>query len=102
MLSMLFQADNMADFLNKADFIQNVTDYDRKMLENLVEVRQGIETQEEDLQKQQDELAKLQEDLAKEQEELQTKADATSTDLNAFKAKLQAARSEQAKQQESG
>lgn len=100
MLSMLFQADSMADFLNKADFIQNVTDYDREMLENLVEVRQGIETQEEDLQKQQDELAKLQEDLAKEQEELQTKADATSTDLNAFKAKLQAARSEQAKQQE--
>lgn len=100
MLSMLFQADNMADFLNKADFIQNVTDYDREMLENLVEVRQGIETQEEDLQKQQDELAKLQKDLASEQEELQAKADATSTDLNAFKAKLQAARSEQAKKQE--
>lgn len=100
MLSMLFQADNMADFLNKADFIQNVTDYDREMLENLVEVRKGIETQEEDLQKQQDELAKLQKDLASEQEELQAKADATSTDLSAFQAKLQAARAEQAKQQE--
>lgn len=100
MLSMLFQADDMADFLNKADFIQNVTEYDREMLENLVEVRKGIETQEEDLQKQQDELAKLQKDLASEQEELQAKADATSTDLNAFKAKLQAAREEQTKKSE--
>ena len=99
LLSMLFQADNMADFLNKADFIQNVTEYDREMLRNLVEVRQGIETQEEDLQKQQDELAKLQKNLASEQEELQAKADATSTDLNKFKEQLQAAREEKAKKE---
>lgn len=100
MISMLFSADSMADFLNKADFVQNVTEYDRDMLENLVEVREGIETQEDDLKKQQQELADLKEQLNSEQAELQAKADATSTDLAAFNAQLQAARDAKAKEEE--
>lgn len=99
MISMLFSADSMADFLNKADFVQNVTEYDRDMLENLVEVREGIETQEDDLKKQQQELADLKEQLNSEQAELQAKADATSTDLATFNAQLQAARDAKAKEE---
>ena len=97
---MLFSADSMADLLNKADFVQNVTEYDRDMLENLVEVREGIETQEDDLKKQQQELADLKEQLNSEQAELQAKADATSTDLATFNAQLQAARDAKAKEEE--
>ena len=100
MISMLFSADSMADLLNKADFVQNVTEYDRDMLENLVEVREGIETQEVDLKKQQQELADLKEQLNSEQAELQAKADATSTDLATFNAQLQAARDAKAKEEE--
>lgn len=100
MISMLFSADSMADFLNKADFVQNVTEYDRDMLENLVEVREGIETQEDDLKKQQQELADLKEQLNSEQAELQAKADATLTDLATFNAQLQAARDAKAKEEE--
>ena len=29
MLSMIFSVDNMADFLNRVEFVQNVSDYDR-------------------------------------------------------------------------
>lgn len=100
MISMLFSADSMADLLNKADFVQNVTEYDRDMLENLVEVREGIETQEDDLKKQQQELADLKEQLNSEQAELQAKAAATSTDLATFNAQLQAARDAKAKEEE--
>lgn len=100
MISMLFSADSMADLLNKADFVQNVTEYDRDMLKNLVEVREGIETQEDDLKKQQQELADLKEQLNSEQAELQAKADATSTDLATFNAQLQAARDAKAKEEE--
>ena len=100
MISMLLSADSMADLLNKADFVQNVTEYDRDMLENLVEVREGIETQEDDLKKQQQELADLKEQLNSEQAELQAKADATSTDLATFNAQLQAARDAKAKEEE--
>ena len=83
MISMLLSADSMADLLNKADFVQNVTEYDRDMLEN-----------------QQTELADLKEQLNSEQAELQAKADATSTDLATFNAQLQAARDAKVKEEE--
>ena len=69
MITMLFTADSMGDFLNKAEFIQNITDYDKEMLENMMEIRQGIETQEEDLKSQQQELTDLQSQLNTEQAE---------------------------------
>ena len=100
MITMLFTADSMGDFLNKAEFIQNITDYDKEMLENIMEIRQGIETQEEDLKSQQQELTDLQSQLNTEQQNLQAKAAATSTDLATVNAQLQAAREAQAKQEE--
>lgn len=100
MITMLFTADSMGDFLNKAEFIQNITDYDKEMLENMMEIRQGIETQEEDLKSQQQELTDLQSQLNTEQQNLQAKAAATSTDLATVNAQLQAAREAQAKQEE--
>lgn len=100
MITMLFTADSMGDFLNKAEFIQNITDYDKEMLENMMEIRQGIETQEEDLKSQQQELTDLQSQLNTEQQNLQAKAAATSTDLATVNAQLQAAREAQANQEE--
>lgn len=100
MITMLFTADSMGDFLNKAEFIQNITDYDKEMLENMMEIRQGIETQEGDLKSQQQELTDLQSQLNTEQQNLQAKAAATSTDLAMVNAQLQAAREAQAKQEE--
>ena len=94
------QYETMGDFLNKAEFIQNITDYDKEMLENMMEIRQGIETQEEDLKSQQQELTDLQSQLNTEQQNLQAKAAATSTDLATVNAQLQAAREAEAKQEE--
>lgn len=66
----------------------------------MMEIRQGIETQEEDLKSQQQELTDLQSQLNTEQQNLQAKAAATSTDLATVNAQLQAAREAQAKQEE--
>jgi len=74
--------------------------YEKEMLENMMEIRQGIETQEEDLKSQQQELTDLQSQLNTEQQNLQAKAAATSTDLATVNAQLQAAREAQAKQEE--
>ena len=41
LLEMLFSAEDMTDFLNKADFIQNISDYDRKMLTELQETKKS-------------------------------------------------------------
>lgn len=92
LLQMLFSAENMTDFLNKADFIENLSEYDRNALEDLKKVHQEIEEQKATLESQQALLADLKTDLDTRKAELQAKADATATDLAIVQAKLEAAK----------
>ena len=96
LLEMLFSAEDMTDFLNKADFIQNISDYDRKMLTELQETKNQIAEEEKTLQAQQDSLVSLQTSLDKKQSDLEAKAAATSTDLATFQAQLAALRAQEA------
>ena len=85
MLEMLFSAENMSDFLNKADFIENLSNYDRKALNDLKDVHQQIADQKADLEAQQASMKDLQNQLQTQQTQLQAKAAATSTNLNEVK-----------------
>ena len=96
MLEMLFSAENMSDFLNKADFIENLSDYDRQALTQLQDIHQEIADQKEDLENQQASMQSLSEQLKSKQTELQAKAVATSTDLDTVNAKLKKAKEEEA------
>ena len=96
LLQMLFSAENMTDFLNKADFIENLSEYDRNALEDLKKVHQEIEEQKATLESQQALLADLKTDLDTRKAELQTKADATATDLAIVQPKLEAAKEAEA------
>lgn len=100
LLSMICEAKSMGEFLNRVDFIQNITKYDKDMLENMVKVREGIEEQEAELKSRQQELLDLQSQLDSEQAALQEKAEETSTDLATVNAQLEAARAAQKKQEE--
>ena len=60
LLSMVCEAKSMGEFLNRVDFIQNITKYDKDMLENMVKVREGIEEQEAELKSRQQDLLDLQ------------------------------------------
>lgn len=100
LLSMICEAKSMEEFLNRVDFIQNITKYDKDMLENMVKVREGIEEQEAELKSRQQELLDLQSQLDSEQAALQAKAEETSTDLATVNAQLEAARAAQKKQEE--
>lgn len=97
LLELLFSAENMSDFLNRAEFIQNISSYDREKLENLQSIQKGIEQQEADLTEKQEALAALQAQLVEQQNALNQKAAETSTDLAVFNQKLQALRAEQAR-----
>lgn len=99
MLEMLFSAESMSDFLNKADFIENLSNYDRKALNNLKDVHQQIADQKADLEAQQASMKDLQNQLQTQQTQLQAKAAATSTNLNEVNAKLQKAKEEEAARQ---
>lgn len=100
LLSMICEAKSMGEFLNRVDFIQNITKYDKDMLENMVKVREGIEEQEAELKSRQQELLDLQSQLDSEQAALQAKAEETSKDLATVNAQLEAARAAQKKQEE--
>ena len=97
LLEMLFSAENMTDFLNKADFIENLSTYDRDALNELKEIHQQITDHQETLKAQQASLNDLQSQLQTQQDSLQAKADATSTDLADVQGRLQKAREEEAR-----
>ena len=96
MLELLFSAESMSDFLNKADFIQNISQYDRDMLSELQNIHADIENQKMALQNQQDSLNNLENELQQQQAALQQKADETSPDLAQFQAQLQQIREQEA------
>lgn len=89
MLEILFSAESMADLMNKAEFIQNISNYDRDMLEEFSNVRKDVEEKDQVLQAQKKALDDLQNQLMTKQNELQERAVATSTDLGLLTARLQ-------------
>ena len=97
MLEMLFSAEDMADFLNKADFIENLSSYDRNALDELQDIHQQIIDHQETLEAQQASLNDLQSRLKDQQDSLQAKASATSTDLADVQNRLEKAREEEAR-----
>lgn len=97
LLEMLFSAENMTDFLNKADFIEHLSEYDRNALNELENVHQEIADQKTALEEQQASMVDLQAELEEKKTELQAKADETSTDLEEVNAKLEQAKEEEAR-----
>lgn len=95
LLELLFSAKDMADFLNKADFIQNVSDYDRDMLDKLRDIRKEVAAKEATLKAQKGALGELKTKLTAQQAELKKKAESTSTDLAAYQARLQQVRAQE-------
>lgn len=97
LLEMLFSAEDMTDFLNKADFIENLSSYDRDALNSLKAIHQQIEDNQATLLAQQESLNDLQAELQSKQESLQAQAAATSTNLADVQARLDQAREEEAR-----
>lgn len=96
LLELLFSAEDMSDFLNKADFIENLSEYDRNALNDLKEIHSQIEEEQENLQAQQDSLRDLSGQLESQRAELQAKAAETSTNLADVQTRLQQAKEEEA------
>lgn len=99
MLEILVSAENMNDFLNRADFIQNISEYDRNKLEELRTLRTAIAEQEEYLVEEQDSQLELQEQLDSQKAALQAKADEMSTDLASLQKQITELREEQARKE---
>ena len=86
----------MADFLNKTDFIQNVSEYDREMLQELEDTQNEIKKEGDTLKKQQEELADMQEQVNATRTELENEISSKSSELEKYKDQLQAAKEAEA------
>lgn len=85
LLEILLSSSSMPEFINNAEYIAQVAEHDRNMLDELAATSEEIESKEEQLLEDQRYLASLQKDLDK-------KIDAASDELTAYKARLEKAK----------
>ena len=95
-LEMLLTADNMSDFLNKSEFIQNVSEYDRNMLNELLDTQDKLEKESEKLQKRQKELSSKQKELKAKRKEVEKMIKSTSAELSDYTEQLARAKEAEA------
>jgi len=87
-LELLFSAENIAEFINKAEFIQSINAHDRAMLQIFIATGQEIQEQRDLLIAKEASLTQLMGDLEERRLELTVQAASTATDLDAFLAEL--------------
>lgn len=107
-LEILLEADSIGDFLNKAEYIQEITNYDRNMLKEFQKIVKDVEEKEAKLKEEEAELVAMQNELSGKQEEVEQLLASTNTEIsslekeigdNAEKLQTLIARAEEAKNQ---
>ena len=96
LLELLFSSESVAEFINRAEFIQIINSHDREMLNILVATQQEIQEHRDSLVAKEVSLIELGEELEERRLELTAQAAATATDLDAFIAELEWMRAEEA------
>ena len=91
-LEMLCSAESLTDFLNKSEFIQDVSEYDRNMLQELQNTQEEIRKEGDELQAQQTSLENLQQELTTKRSTLESKISSTSSELTKYQAQLERAK----------
>ncbi|MCL2865179.1 MAG: cell wall hydrolase [Lachnospiraceae bacterium] len=96
LLEFLLSAQSIAEFINKAEFIQNINLYDRNMLDQLRDTQNAIQDKRDAMVAQENALVEIGLELESKQADLEAAAEATSTDLATFQAQLTQLRAENA------
>ncbi len=96
LLQVLLSSESMAEFLNNAEYVTMISDYDRDMLTELQNIRENVEEKQDKLKKEQEELSRLEKKLNKQQEDLTSKLSETSGQLEEYTSKLEEAKAAQA------
>lgn len=106
-LESILSGDNLEDLLTKAEYIQSITDYDRKKLNELVKIKNDIIIFENELEKEKNDLVLLKEsEMAQKEnvekliEEKTKELESTTNKINTSTAELKKLQAEQKKQEE--
>ncbi len=87
-LEIILGATSLADFINRTEFVNQITAYDTQMMDELVAIRERIELEQQSIEYGQAELEVLRSDSETKNNELQIRAEETETDLDQVKAAL--------------
>ena len=95
-IELLCSAEDMADFLNKTDFVQNVSEYDREMLQELEDTQNQIKKQGDTLKAQQESLADMEEELNTKRSELEEQIASKSDLISQYSTQIEQAKEAEA------
>lgn len=87
-LELFFQAESFADFLNKSEYVEKMTEYDREMLESYVRLQERISKDERDLEDERTALGVLRDDALAKQEEVSGLVQETSSNMVAYEEQI--------------
>jgi len=88
---MLFTCTSFADFLNKNSYIEKLSEYDRKMLDQFQETRANVEETKARLEAEKADLDKLHEEVSEEQAKVSGYVDQTASTIGQYKSQIKAA-----------
>ncbi len=95
-LEIILGATSLADFINRTEFVNQITEYDTEMMDELVAIRERIELEQQSIEYGRAELEVLRSDSETKNAELQIRAEETETDLDQVKAALAEAKAAEA------
>lgn len=87
-LEILFNANGFGDFINKATYIQDLSEYDQDLMEEYENTRKLIEEKETELQKEKEELDVLKEETKAEQEKVTGYVNSTSSSIKQYSGQI--------------
>jgi len=91
LLEALFASGSFSEALNKADYIEQITAYDRRKLEEFEAIRIQIEEDEAKLQKEKAELDSLREEVAAEKKLVNTYVQQTASSISTYSGQISSA-----------
>lgn len=94
MLEMILSSKNLAEFLNQAENVSRISQYDRNMLKKYEEMRENIRKQEEKVAQESQAITELQNQKAVKQQEVQSMAADTSASITTYVNEISASRAE--------
>jgi len=95
-LDMLLSSDSLTDFLNQADNISQISEYDRQMLKEYQETKEKIKEKQAQVKVEQAAIEALQEDSAEKQGEVEEIVASTYNQISEYAADIHDAASEEA------
>lgn len=90
-IDMLLQSEDMAQLMNRAEYIKKISQYDRKKMDEYVATKEAIAAQEQALKDDREELLELQDSTEAKQQSVETLLSEKSKELKNFESQIHAA-----------